>query len=165
MKTLADGWTAITAMVKPGPLPGDGSDKTAERNGLILAANVLAEMLRSDPPQKIEQKLVAGRRPLDFVTCDQCRYQACDDTRNPECDPPKYADCPHAYWDSEYGTWREAEDCAPTCHVGLPKITTRSGGGPSDPTSAAAEAERTVAPRPVESGQETPVESGKEQGT
>jgi len=42
--------------------------------------------------------------------------------------------------------------------------TTRPGGGPSDQGSATAEAERTAAQRPVESGHETPVESGKEQG-
>lgn len=43
--------------------------------------------------------------------------------------------------------------------------TTRTGGGPCDPQRAAAEAGRTAAQRPVESGHETPVESGKEQGT
>jgi hypothetical protein len=43
-------------------------------------------------------------------------------------------------------------------------ITPRPGGGPSDQESATAEAERTAAQRPVESGHETPVESGKEQG-
>lgn len=43
-------------------------------------------------------------------------------------------------------------------------MTTRPGGGPSDQESATAEAERTAVQRPVESGHETPVESGKEQG-
>jgi hypothetical protein len=38
-------------------------------------------------------------------------------------------------------------------------------GGAIFPPRAAAEAERTAAPRPVESGYQTPVESGKEQGT
>lgn len=32
---------AITAHIKPGPLPGNGLDQTAERNGLVLACNIV----------------------------------------------------------------------------------------------------------------------------
>lgn len=34
-------WETISALIKPGELSGNGCDKTAERNGLILAANTL----------------------------------------------------------------------------------------------------------------------------
>lgn len=44
--TANDCWEAINALIKPGPLQGDGIDKTAERNGLIFAANVIADMMR-----------------------------------------------------------------------------------------------------------------------
>lgn len=37
----ADIWRDIDAAIKPGSLPGDGFDKTAERNGLILAQNII----------------------------------------------------------------------------------------------------------------------------
>jgi hypothetical protein len=36
----------IDACIKDGPLQGDGWDKTAERNGLILASNILTQMMR-----------------------------------------------------------------------------------------------------------------------
>jgi hypothetical protein len=38
-------WNAINALIVEGPLKGDGWDETATRNGIVLAANVLAEML------------------------------------------------------------------------------------------------------------------------
>ena len=34
----------LNGLVKTGPLLGDGFDKTAERNGLILALNTIHEM-------------------------------------------------------------------------------------------------------------------------
>ena len=34
-------WDAVDAWIKPGALGGNGCDQTAQRNGLILAANVL----------------------------------------------------------------------------------------------------------------------------
>ena len=42
---IADGlktaWDAVNAEIVPGNLDGNGSDKTAERNGLIWATNVI----------------------------------------------------------------------------------------------------------------------------
>lgn len=34
-------WLEISALIVPGKLPGSGCDSTAQRNGLILAANTL----------------------------------------------------------------------------------------------------------------------------
>lgn len=36
-----DCWETVNALIKPGQLQGNGWDKTAERNGIILAANAL----------------------------------------------------------------------------------------------------------------------------
>ncbi len=38
-------WQRVNALIKQGDLPGNGCDETAERNGLILAANAI---LRAD---------------------------------------------------------------------------------------------------------------------
>ena len=38
-------WEAINAQIKEGHLPGDGWDESARRNGLIIAANILAGKL------------------------------------------------------------------------------------------------------------------------
>ncbi len=38
-------WDAIDERIVSGPLPGNGLDKTAERNGLIIASNILADLL------------------------------------------------------------------------------------------------------------------------
>ena len=35
----------IDAHIKHSPLPGNGCDESAERNGLVLAYNILSEML------------------------------------------------------------------------------------------------------------------------
>ncbi len=50
-------WQHINAMIQPGPLPGSGWDRLAQRNGVILAANALlsrleasSEPLPSPPP-------------------------------------------------------------------------------------------------------------------
>ena len=37
-------WQSINRWIRLGDLPGNGTDKTAERNGLILAANEIAMM-------------------------------------------------------------------------------------------------------------------------
>lgn len=42
--TINECWEAINEKIQHGTLTGTGADKTAERNGLILAANVIAEM-------------------------------------------------------------------------------------------------------------------------
>jgi hypothetical protein len=34
-------WEEVSALIQSGPLPGNGCDETAQRNGLILAANHL----------------------------------------------------------------------------------------------------------------------------
>lgn len=38
-------WDAINAQIKEGNLPGNGWDESARRNGLIIAANILAGKL------------------------------------------------------------------------------------------------------------------------
>ena len=38
---IAECWKEVNAMIVHGPLPGNGTDKTAQRNGLVLAANAL----------------------------------------------------------------------------------------------------------------------------
>jgi len=42
---LEAAYAEIQKLVKEGSLPGNGFDKTAERNGLILASNVIASMI------------------------------------------------------------------------------------------------------------------------
>lgn len=37
-----DCWNEINAQIKQGPLSGDGCDKQAERNGMVMASNILA---------------------------------------------------------------------------------------------------------------------------
>lgn len=34
-------WEEVAAAIAPGDLPGDGTDRTAERNGLIKATNII----------------------------------------------------------------------------------------------------------------------------
>jgi len=41
-----DCWDAINKWIKHGDLPGDGCDQTAQRNGMILASNVIMERIR-----------------------------------------------------------------------------------------------------------------------
>jgi hypothetical protein len=38
-------WDAINKYIKPGMLPGNGCDESAQRNGMILASNVLMDMM------------------------------------------------------------------------------------------------------------------------
>ena len=40
---------AISNQIVYGNLPGNGTDKTAERNGLILAVNILANLMHEAP--------------------------------------------------------------------------------------------------------------------
>lgn len=42
-------WAEINRWIVPGPLPGNGWDRTAQRNGMILAANQLAAMIKHWP--------------------------------------------------------------------------------------------------------------------
>jgi hypothetical protein len=37
-------WDAVNDRIEQGQLPGNGVDKTAERNGLILATNLIAAL-------------------------------------------------------------------------------------------------------------------------
>lgn len=47
---LRECWLKINRHVIRGDLPGNGTDKTAERNGLILATNIVAEMMQGLTP-------------------------------------------------------------------------------------------------------------------
>lgn len=38
-------WDDINAWIKPGELAGNGCDQTAQRNGMILASNILMERM------------------------------------------------------------------------------------------------------------------------
>ena len=49
-------WNAVNAFIKPGDLGGNGCDQNAQRNGLILAANLLKQRLEGhsvgiEPPR------------------------------------------------------------------------------------------------------------------
>ena len=43
---LQEAWNKINSYIKPGRLQGNGCDDTAQRNGMILASNIIMEMLR-----------------------------------------------------------------------------------------------------------------------
>lgn len=49
-------WEEINAMIEKGPLGGNGWDPTAQRNGLILAANQMSQydrhLLNRKPPRR-----------------------------------------------------------------------------------------------------------------
>ena len=48
-------WSAINSWIKPGPLPGNGCDESAQRNGMVLATNVLMGMMVGiGPPSVVE---------------------------------------------------------------------------------------------------------------
>ncbi len=56
--TIRACWKAVNTCIAKGPLLGDGCDQTAERNGLILATNILASMLpdwEADPGQELRE--------------------------------------------------------------------------------------------------------------
>jgi len=42
---LEEVWRSIDARIAQGALSGNGADKTAERNGLVLAANIVRELI------------------------------------------------------------------------------------------------------------------------
>jgi hypothetical protein len=43
--TLEKAWVEVDRLIVRGELPGNGWDRTAERNGIIIAANKLREMI------------------------------------------------------------------------------------------------------------------------
>jgi len=45
---LREALYTINAMIVRGPLPGNGTDKTAQRNGLILASNAINALLSGE---------------------------------------------------------------------------------------------------------------------
>ncbi len=49
-RVLEKVWNEIDAAIKPGILPGNGMDKTAERNGLILATNIVSSLSTKNLP-------------------------------------------------------------------------------------------------------------------
>lgn len=42
---LDDAWEAVQEWIIPGELPGDETDKAAQRNGLVLAADAIRELM------------------------------------------------------------------------------------------------------------------------
>ncbi len=43
--TALEAWETVIALIKLGSLPGNGTDETAERNGLVLAANAIRALM------------------------------------------------------------------------------------------------------------------------
>jgi hypothetical protein len=43
--SLERAWEALNNLIEVGPLPGNGFDKTAQRNGIVLAANELRSII------------------------------------------------------------------------------------------------------------------------
>lgn len=58
--TIRECWRAINAHISQGPLPGNGTDQTAERNGLVLATNILNGLF-SGPEGRAEATPTAER--------------------------------------------------------------------------------------------------------
>ena len=50
MKERKEAWEAVQKWITPGDLQGNGCDQTAQRNGMILAANILAERFMKGAP-------------------------------------------------------------------------------------------------------------------
>lgn len=48
LAALKDAWEKLDSTIKRGPLPGNGWDQTSQNNGVILAANILAAMLKEE---------------------------------------------------------------------------------------------------------------------
>lgn len=59
-------WEAINALIKVGPLPGNGCDETAQRNGLILAANILAARIEQKKAREVEHSSLTDDRGYDI---------------------------------------------------------------------------------------------------
>lgn len=57
-------WREINSLIVPGPLPGNGTDRVAQRNGLILAANVLADALARPMTDREKMAEVMARAML-----------------------------------------------------------------------------------------------------
>jgi len=49
---LHDAWNSVNDWIVPGDLPGNGTDKSAERNGLILASNAIMELVIENRKEK-----------------------------------------------------------------------------------------------------------------
>lgn len=45
---LREVWRKINSMIIPGPLDGNGCDRLAQRNGVILAANAILALMQED---------------------------------------------------------------------------------------------------------------------
>lgn len=67
-----DAWNAIDALIKPGDLGGNGLDKTAERNGLILAANAIAGLPGVSPLKSSPEKSNAADDEVHGWQCGGC---------------------------------------------------------------------------------------------
>lgn len=98
VQALQDAWDTINRMVVPGPLQGDGWDKTAERNGLIMAANVLFAAISREQEKPAADAVVTIRMWRDspklamVATCNgrfDSSYAAVLHTQLVEVDIPK----------------------------------------------------------------------------
>lgn len=87
MSDLKDAWNRINSMIRPGDIGGNGCDKTAERNGLILAANAVMEMIDGplSPPTDAEVEVVTKAygciepeycNEASATKCDECIWKA-----------------------------------------------------------------------------------------
>lgn len=54
LDTLEACWAAIHKNIAHGDLAGDGTCRVSERNGMILATNILARMIDDASPEKIK---------------------------------------------------------------------------------------------------------------
>lgn len=68
--TANECWEAVNALIKPGDLGGNGCDKTAERNGLILAANAIAALIH--PPVAVKANETKAVPHCPTCACDVC---------------------------------------------------------------------------------------------
>jgi len=75
--TAQAAWDAVNALIKEGPLPGNGWDKQAERNGLILAANTIASLPGVRTIKPLPEKTSARR--IQIEECSVCGEPGCPD--------------------------------------------------------------------------------------
>ena len=57
---------AVNVCITKGPLPGNGCDQTAERNGLILAFNCLSKLLPEDDLQESVCTVLMSAKAIRF---------------------------------------------------------------------------------------------------
>ncbi len=50
MSTARECWERINALIVPGELPGNGTDRAAQRNGVVLAANEIYPLAFPEVP-------------------------------------------------------------------------------------------------------------------